>query len=143
MSLERKDLRVKLDPDDHAALALLAEADDCDLAELAERILVRVVRRRVHAAMVIAQKAQRLGLAGRALPATSDSRERAGMTGNTPKRAPRNGGQHMQRMAQRSREEAQRTGSGWGTASLKLPGTLSTAAPGWMGGKTPKRKAGR
>lgn len=35
---------------------------------LVERILVRVVRRRVHAAMVIAQKAQRLGIAGRALP---------------------------------------------------------------------------
>ena len=69
MALERKDLRIKLDPDDHAALALLAEADEAELAEWAERVLVRVVRRRVHAAMVLAKKAERLGLAGKALPA--------------------------------------------------------------------------
>lgn len=68
MSLERKDLRIKLDPDDHAALSLLAEADDKELAEMAEAILVRVVRRRLHAAMVMATKAQRLGLGGRAIP---------------------------------------------------------------------------
>lgn len=69
MSLERKDLRLKLRPDDHAALTLLAEAEDLDLAEIAEQILVRVVRHRVHAAIVIASKAQRLGIAGNALPA--------------------------------------------------------------------------
>ncbi len=69
MSLERKDLRLKLNPDDHAALALLADAEERELAELAEQILVRVVRRRVHAAMVIADKARRLGIAGNAVPA--------------------------------------------------------------------------
>lgn len=47
MSLDRKDLRIKLDADDHAALALCAECDDAELAEWAER----------------------LGLAGKALPA--------------------------------------------------------------------------
>lgn len=69
MSLERQDLRIKMDADDHAMLALLAESDELSMAEMAERILVRVVRRRVHAAMVIASKAERLGIAGKSLPA--------------------------------------------------------------------------
>ena len=70
MSLERKDLRVKLDADDHAGLALLAEADDVELAQYAERVLVREIRRRVHAAILIADRAQRAGLAGKAIPAS-------------------------------------------------------------------------
>lgn len=70
MSLERQDLRLKLSADDHAMLALLAEADELGLAELAEQILVRVVRRRVHAAMLIADKAKRLGIAGKPIPAS-------------------------------------------------------------------------
>lgn len=61
MSLDRKDLRIKLDPDDHTGLTLLAE--------WAERELVKVIRRRVHAAMVLAKKAERLGIAGNAIPA--------------------------------------------------------------------------
>lgn len=69
MALERKDLRIKLDADDHAGLQLLAEADEAELAEWAERVLVRVIRRRVHAAMLLARKAERLGLAGKPIPA--------------------------------------------------------------------------
>lgn len=73
MALERKDLRVKLDPDDHAALQLVADADGGqDLGAWAEKVLVRVIRRRVHAAMVLAEKAQRLGISGKAIPADSD-----------------------------------------------------------------------
>lgn len=68
MSLERQDLRIKMDADDHAMVALLAEADELSMAELCERVLVRWARRRVHAAMVIANKAQRLGIAGKAIP---------------------------------------------------------------------------
>jgi hypothetical protein len=68
MSLDRQDLRIKLSADDHSMLGLLAEADELGLAELAERILVREVRRRVHAAMLIANKAQRLGIAGNPFP---------------------------------------------------------------------------
>lgn len=68
MALERKDLRLKLDAADHAALQLLADAEDCQLQDLAERILVRVLRRRVHAAIVVAERAQRLGIAGKAIP---------------------------------------------------------------------------
>lgn len=69
MSIERKDLRIKLDADDHTGLQLLAEADQVELGEWAERLLVREIRRRVHAAMVLASKAQRLGIAGNAIPA--------------------------------------------------------------------------
>ena len=69
MSLDRKDLRVKLDADDHTGLQLLAEADECELAEWAERLLAREIRRRVHAAMVLARKAERLGIAGMSIPA--------------------------------------------------------------------------
>lgn len=68
MALDRKDLRLKLDPDDHAALALLAGAEDTDLADYAERVLVRVLRRRVHAAIQVAKQAERLGIVGKPIP---------------------------------------------------------------------------
>lgn len=69
MSLDRKDLRIKLDQDDHTGLTLLAESEGRELADWAERVLVREIRRRVHAAMVLAKKAERLGIAGNAIPA--------------------------------------------------------------------------
>lgn len=69
MSLDRKDLRIKLDPDDRTGLTLLAESEGRELADWAERVLVREIRRRVHAAMVLAKKAERLGIAGNAIPA--------------------------------------------------------------------------
>lgn len=69
MSLDRKDLRIKLDPDDHSGLQLLAECEGRELAEWAERVLVREIRRRVHAAIVLAKKAERLGIAGSSIPA--------------------------------------------------------------------------
>ena len=46
-----------------------APGDAVALADYAERVLVRVLRRRVHAAMVIAEKATRLGIVGKAFPA--------------------------------------------------------------------------
>jgi hypothetical protein len=64
MALERKDVRAKLDPDMHAALAVLAEVDQLDIGEFIERELVRVVRDRVHAASVIADRTARLGITG-------------------------------------------------------------------------------
>ena len=69
MSLDRKDLRIKLDPDDHTGLTLLAESEGRELADWAERVLVREIRRRVHAAMALAKKAERVGIAGNAIPA--------------------------------------------------------------------------
>lgn len=54
MSLERKDVRLKMAPDAHADLALLAEIDGLDIGEWAEAVLVREIERRVHAAQRIA-----------------------------------------------------------------------------------------
>jgi hypothetical protein len=69
MSIERKDLRLKLDADDHAGLQLLADAEDTDMSAWAEQLLKREIRRRVHAAIVLAKKAERLGIAGNSIPA--------------------------------------------------------------------------
>lgn len=64
MSLDRKDVRLKLDAVDHAGLALIAEVDGKDIAEWVEAEVVRRVRERIHAATVIADAAKRLGLTG-------------------------------------------------------------------------------
>lgn len=66
MSLDRKDLRLKLHPDTHAGLDLLADMDGKQLSELAEEIIAVWVRRRIHDATVVAQRAARLGIAGSA-----------------------------------------------------------------------------
>lgn len=75
MSLDRKDVRVKLDPEIHAGLTVLASVGDKDIAELAEEIVVAEVLKRIHAATLIAQQAARLGLSG-------NGRESAGIAGN-------------------------------------------------------------
>lgn len=64
MSLERKDVRAKLDPDLHAALQVLCEVDQLDIGEFVERELVRVIRARCHAANVVAGRVARPGIAG-------------------------------------------------------------------------------
>lgn len=64
MSLDRKDLRLKLDHEIHAALDVLADVDGRPMADLAEEILSEVVRRRIHAANMISERAKRLGIAG-------------------------------------------------------------------------------
>lgn len=64
MSLERKDIRAKLDPDIHEALTAICEADDIDLGAYIEREIERIVRKRVHDAQTIAAKVPRLGKTG-------------------------------------------------------------------------------
>ena len=64
MSLERKDLRLKLDADVHAGLDVLADVSGKQLSELAEEILREVVLQRIHAATVVAAAAKRLGITG-------------------------------------------------------------------------------
>lgn len=66
MALERKDLRLKLDPADHAGLQMLAEIDRLEMAEWAEAVLVAEVKRRIHDATVVAERATRLGISGSA-----------------------------------------------------------------------------
>lgn len=39
MALERKDLRLKLDPDTHAGLSLIADVTDRDMNEIAEGLI--------------------------------------------------------------------------------------------------------
>jgi hypothetical protein len=74
MSLDRKDIRAKLDADLHAALAVLCDVDGLDIGEFIERVVVREVRQRVHDASVIADRTARLGIAG-------SGRESAGTSG--------------------------------------------------------------
>ena len=64
MSLERKDVRFKMAPDMHQALAVLAECAQMDIGEFAELLVQREVIRRCHEASVIAEKTARLGIAG-------------------------------------------------------------------------------
>ena len=64
MSLERKDIRAKLAPEMHAALAVLADVDKVDMGEWIERELVRVIHDRLHAASLIADAMTRLGITG-------------------------------------------------------------------------------
>lgn len=76
MSLDRKDIRAKLDPDLHHALQVLARVQGITDAELVEQILVPVIRRRVHEASVIAAEAQLAGMTG-------IGRELSGLAGNS------------------------------------------------------------
>lgn len=75
MSLDRKDVRAKLDADMHAALSILAEADDVDIGEFIERELLRVIRDRVHAASFIADRTASLGITGKANGKARSGRE--------------------------------------------------------------------
>lgn len=64
MALERKDVRAKLDHEDHAALVRIADADHIDIAELVERVLVRYVKRQLHRASVISGSTDHPGKTG-------------------------------------------------------------------------------
>jgi hypothetical protein len=64
MSLERKDVRAKLDPAWHGALSAVAEADGKDIGEWVEAVIVRELQRRVSEATVIAEAVSRLGISG-------------------------------------------------------------------------------
>lgn len=75
MALERKDIRAKLDPDMHTALTVLCDVDGCDLGEFIERELVRVIVRRCHAASLIAERTQRLGISGKPSGMAGSDRE--------------------------------------------------------------------
>ncbi len=76
--LERKDIRAKLDPDMHEALAVLADVDGTDIGEFIERVLVEVIQRRLHDASEIHGRAGHLGKTGitRALPGIPSPRRR-------------------------------------------------------------------
>jgi len=64
MALDRKDIRAKLDPEHHAALVRIADADHVDIAELIERELVRYIDRELHRASVISGADRVPGISG-------------------------------------------------------------------------------
>lgn len=65
MSLERKDVRFKMDPPWHALLVSVAtEADRRDIGEWCEALIVAELRRRVQAATVLARATERMGISG-------------------------------------------------------------------------------
>lgn len=65
MSLERKDVRFKVHPDVHQALAVLAEVRGVDIGEYVESIVARDVLKEVHEANVVAQRTAGLGISGK------------------------------------------------------------------------------
>lgn len=64
MALERKDIRAKLDPELHAALKAMCDLDGVDMGVWIEAQIVPVIEKRIHDAMVLAEKLQRLGISG-------------------------------------------------------------------------------
>ena len=65
MALERKDARLKLDHDVHAALKEICELRGVDMGEWIEALVVPEVKRQVHDAMVLTERLQRLGISGK------------------------------------------------------------------------------
>lgn len=65
MSLDRKDVRIKLDADWHAALVDVAEADQCEIAEWVENLIVRTLQERFDRASVLVEIARRAGISGK------------------------------------------------------------------------------
>lgn len=64
MSLERQDVRAKLDHDDHRALVCICDLDGVTIAEFVERLLVPVIRKRIHDANVLARNFPDSGISG-------------------------------------------------------------------------------
>lgn len=76
MAIERKDIRAKLDDDIHNALKAICDVDGVDMGVCIEQLIVPFVEKRIHDAMLLADKLQRAGIAGsnRPSPGTSGSR---------------------------------------------------------------------
>lgn len=75
MALERKDIRAKLDAEVHEALRAICDIDGVDMGEFIESLIVPVVKKRVHDAMLLSRRLQRSGISGIV-------REKRGVSGN-------------------------------------------------------------
>jgi hypothetical protein len=67
MSLERKDVRCKLDPNEHEALKVISDADGMDLSEWVEQLILLEINRRAaiaREAISLAERLERLGISG-------------------------------------------------------------------------------
>lgn len=65
MSLERVDIRAKLDPDMHEALVAICDAKRLTLGEFIEALVVPEITRLVHEATVITEKLRISGTNGK------------------------------------------------------------------------------
>jgi hypothetical protein len=74
MSLERQDIRAKLDHEMHLKLKAICEVDGVDMGVFIEAVLVPVIEKRCHDAMLLAAKLPRPGITG-------NNREWPGMGG--------------------------------------------------------------
>jgi hypothetical protein len=66
MALDRKDVRAKLDADMHAKLKAICDLEEIDMGIFIESVLVPVIEKRVHDAMLLADRLHRLGISGSA-----------------------------------------------------------------------------
>lgn len=78
MSLERKDIRAKLDADVHAQLEAICDVDGVDMGVFIEALLLPVIEKRVHDAMLLVSLFPRPGITG-------SGREYPGIAGNARK----------------------------------------------------------
>lgn len=76
MSIERKDIRAKLDAEWHEALVKICARDNIDVGEFIEREIERVLSERIHGWILDSQVMANLGITGKI-------REKAGVAGNS------------------------------------------------------------
>lgn len=76
MSLERKDIRGKLDPAVHAKFAAIAAVKGRDMGDIVEQLVAAYVEKEVHDAIELATAIERLGISGknRSGPGTAGNR---------------------------------------------------------------------
>lgn len=75
MTIERKDIRAKLDAHVHAQLRAICDVDGVDVGDFIEAQLLPVIAKRVHDAIELATRLQRPGISG-------NLRESAGTSGS-------------------------------------------------------------
>ncbi len=64
MSLDRQDIRAKLDAEDHRALVRICDVDGVTIAEFVEQLIVPVIRKRIHDANLLAVDFPLTGISG-------------------------------------------------------------------------------
>lgn len=82
MSLDRKDVRLKISVEAHRALSAIADLHEKELSEFASFLLERALLGEVHAATVMANRMARWGKSGQA----GDLQGALGKIGATPLR---------------------------------------------------------
>jgi hypothetical protein len=74
VSIERKDIRAKLDAQVHAQLKVICECDAIEMGDYIELVLLPVIARRVHDAIELSARLHGLGISRK-------TRDSAGKTG--------------------------------------------------------------